>query len=559
MTPKYPNYIREYWDKIQSGEIKVCKKIKKQMKKLIRLLDEQPEPWVYDEELANIGIEFIEDHCKQFEGEWIGEEIELILWQKVVHQAVFGFVNKYTGYRKYKEVLVVVGRKNGKTTWVAAEAGNMQIADGEGGPQIRNLATKLDQAKILFNAFNNMRIQSPNLSKLMQKKNNCIETAFNFGTFQPLASDSGSLDGLNVHMGIVDELHALKDRNLYDVVKQSQSARKQPLMWSISTAGFVRENIYDDMYDYAEQVLDDLVEDESFLAFIYELDDRSEWLDESCWIKANPSLGVTKPIEYLRQQVQRALTEKNYKSTVMTKDFNIRENTHDSWLSAEEVMNKATYDIRWFRGHYGAGGIDLSTRTDLSAAKILIQCKDDPTTYEIAMYFLPKDILQKKVKEDKIPYDVWAEQGWITLCDGDQVKYEDVTKWFVKMEKEYGIHTIYYGYDRALTDYWQTDMEQHGFTGGEAVAQGAYTLSTPMKDVGADISAKRYNYNNNPVTRWCFCNTAKVVDSNDNWRPDKKNSRHRIDGTLATLNAKTVMLRKWDNFRGILKKKNIPS
>lgn len=553
---KYPNYIREYWEKIESGEITVCRKICKQMQKLIRLLDHPYEPWIYDEELANIGIEFIEEHCKQFEGEWIGSEIELMLWQKCIHQATFGFVNKYTGYRKYKEVLVIVGRKNGKTTWVAGEAGFMQLADGEGGPQIRNLATKLDQAKILFNAFNNMRIQSPNLSQLMQKKNNCIETAFNFGTFQPLASDSGSLDGLNVHMGIVDELHALKDRNLYDVVKQSQSARKQPLMWSISTAGFVRENIYDDMYDYAEQVLDDFVEDESFLAFIYELDDRSEWTDEKCWIKANPSLGYTKSYEYLRKEVARAMVEKNYKSTVMTKDFNIRENTHDSWLTVEEVMNKATYDIRWFRGHYGAGGIDLSTRSDLSSAKILIQCKEDPVTYELAMYFLPKDIIQRKIKEDKIPYDVWAEQGWLTLCDGDQVRYEDVTKWFVKMEKEYGIHTLFYGYDRALTDYWQSDMEQHGFTGGQAVAQGAFTLSTPMKDIGADITAKRYNYNNNPITRWCFCNTARVVDSNDNWRPDKKNSRGRIDGTLATLNAKTILLREWDNYRGILKRKN---
>ena len=235
------NYIRIYWDKIQSGEIKVCRKIHKQMSTLIDLLDHPREPWTFDEDLANLGIEFIEEHCKQFEGEWIGQEIELMLWQKAIHQAVFGFVNKYTGYRKHKEVLVIVARKNGKTTWVAGEAGFMQVGDGEGGPQIRNLATKLDQAKILFNAFDKMRIQSPNLSKLLVKKNNCIESHFNFGTFTPLASDSGSLDGLNVHLGIVDEMHALKDRNLYDVVKQSQSARKQPIMWSISTAGFVRE------------------------------------------------------------------------------------------------------------------------------------------------------------------------------------------------------------------------------------------------------------------------------------------------------------------------------
>lgn len=550
------NYIREYWDKIQSGDIVVCKKVKRQFAILIDLLDHPRDPWIFDEELASVGIEFIEEHCKQFEGKWAGQNIELMLWQKAIHQAVFGFVNKHTGKRKHKEVVVVVARKNGKTTWIAGEGGNMLVADGEGGPQIRNLATKLDQAKILFNAFDKMRIQSPSLSRLLKKKNNCIECGFNFGTFAPLASDSGSLDGLNTHMGIVDELHALKDRNLYDVVKQSMSARDQPLMWSISTAGFVRENIYDDLYNYAEDVLSGNIQDDEFLAFIFELDDRSEWLDESCYIKANPSLGFTKTMDYLRKQVARAKTEPNYKSTVLTKDFNIRENTFDSWLSVEDVLNKGCFDIKEFAGHYGIGGVDLSTRSDLSCSKILLQAKDDPNTYEIAMYFLPREVIEKKIKEDKIPYDVWAEQGWLTLCDGDQVKYEDITKWFVKMEKEYRIHTIWYGYDRALTDYWQTDMEQHGFTGGEAVAQGAFTLSTPMKDIGADIKAGRYIYNNNPITRWCFCNTAIAKDANDNWRPDKKASRQRIDGTLATLNAKTVMLRKWEDYRGILKKRN---
>lgn len=549
------NYIREYWNRIGSGDIIVGKKVWIQFSRIMELIEHPREPWVFDEELGSVGIEFIEKYCRQFEGKWSGKPIELFLWQKAIHQSVYGIVNRETGFRKAKEVLTVVGRKNGKTTWMSGESGNALVADGEGGPQVRNLATKLDQAKILFNAFDRMRIQSPELSRLLKKKNNLIECPFNFGSFAPLASESGSLDGLNVHLGVVDELHALKDRNLYDVVKQSQSARDQPLMWSITTAGFVRENIYDDLYDYAEQVLSGTVEDESFLAFIYELDDPSEWLDERMYIKANPSLGMTKTMEYMREQVQRAQREKNYRATVLTKDFNIRQNTANSWLTVEEVMNRSTYDIRWFRGHYGAGGVDLSTRGDLTSAKVLLQCKDDPNTYEIAMYFLPKENIMQKVKEDKIPYDVWAEQGWLTLCDGDQVRYEDVTEWFVKLEKEYGIHVIYYGYDRALSDYWLSDMKEHGFTGGEPVAQGAYTLSAPMKDIGADIAAGRYVYNNNPVTRWCFCNTAVVKDANDNWRPDKKRSRQRIDGTIATLNAKTVMMRKWDDFKGILKKK----
>lgn len=553
------NYIEQYWRKIVEGKIVVSSKVKVIMQRVINDLHDPNSKWVFDEDLANIGIEFIEGYCRQFEGEWIGQEIELMLWQKAIHQIIFGFVDRETGYRKYTEILIIVARKNGKSTWVAGEGGNMLICDGEGGPQIRNLATKLDQAKILFNAFVNMRVQSPALQRVTTKVNNSVKCNFNFGTFTPLASDSGSLDGLNVSMGIVDELHALKDRNLYDVVKQSQSTRKQPLMWSITTAGFVRENIYDDLYEYAENVLNGVVIDEHFLPFIYELDKREEWLDESCWQKANPSLGITKPIDYLRQQVKRALTEKSYKSTVLTKDFNIRENSAESWLSAEDVMKNATYDIRWFKGHYGIGGVDLSTRSDLTAAKILIKCKDTPgVIYEIAQYFLPKQNLENKIKEDKIPYDVWAENGWLTLCDSDQVQYSDVTAWFVKMQKEYGIYTIWYGYDRALSDYWITDMEDHGFTGGSAVAQGAYTLSAPMKDIQADIIAGRYIHNNNPITRWCFVNTAVAKDANDNWRPDKKSSRKRIDGTLATLNAATIMSKQWDNYKGILKNRCLP-
>lgn len=551
------NYIEQYYNEIEKGKIVVCEKLKQQVNHLMYLLENQEKlPWCFDEDLANIGIDFIEKNCKQFEGKWIGQEIKLLLWQKAIHQAIFGFVDKKTGYRKHKECLIIVGRKNGKSTWVAGEGGFMLLADGEGGPQVRNLATKKDQAKILWNAFNNMRIQSPALNELLIKRNNCIEFPYNFGTFEPLSSDSGKLDGLNVHMGIVDELHALKDRNLYDVVKQSQSARTQPLMLSITTNGFVRESIYDDLYYYAETVLNGTIKDESFCAFIYELDDKNEWLDEKCWIKANPSLGVTKSKDWLAKEVERAKNEKTYKNTVLTKDFNVPVNSAESWLSVEDVMNHETYQLKEFEGHYGIGGVDLSSRGDLTCAKILLQCKDDDKTYEIAKYFLPREGIQKKIKEDKIPYDVWYENGWLVLCDGDQVKYEDVTKWFYDMDKIYRIHVLYYGYDRALTDYWKTDMEQHGFMGGEPVAQGAYTLSTPMKDIGCDIASKRYVYNDNPMTRWCFCNTVRVIDNNDNWRPDKKASRQRIDGTLATLNAKTVMLRHWEDYRGLLKYKN---
>ena len=265
--------------------------------------------------------------------------------------------------------------------------------------------------------------QSPALSKHIKKRKSDLYFPVTFSKYEPLASDSNTLDGLNSHFVIIDELHSIKDRGLYDVMRQSIAARTQPLIGMITTAGFVRDCIFDDIYDYACKVLDGTVEDDRFLAFIYELDDRSEWVDFRMWEKANPGLGTIKSYEEVAANVERAKHDPNFLPTVLTKDFNIRETTADKWLTFEQANNEETFDIEELRDCYGVGGVDLSATTDLTYACILVMKPGSDKKYIIGQGFMPGDTIEQRSKEDKVPYDKWAQRGLITLCPGNKVDY----------------------------------------------------------------------------------------------------------------------------------------
>lgn len=412
--------------------------------------------------------------------------------------------------------------------------------------------TKKDQSRIVFTEAVNMVAQSPALSKHVKKRKSDLYFPVTFSKFEPLASDSNSLDGLNVHYGIMDELHAIKDRNLYDVIKQAMSAREQPILDLITTAGFVRESIYDSIYDYACNVLDGIIQDDRFLAFIYELDDRSEWTDFRMWEKANPGLGAIKDYNELAANVERAKNDPDFLPTVLTKDFNVRDTVAGTWLTFDQINNPETFTMDEIRNTYAVGGVDLSSTTDLSCATLLIMKPGSDKKYVLQQYFLPADLVEQRVNEDKIPYDKWAERGLLTLCEGNKVNYSDVTAWFVRMMEEYGIYPVWIGYDPWNSKYWIDEMEAKGFH-MEIVRQGAQTLSQPMKELGADMAAKRINYNRNPILQWCLTNTSVKRDDNDNIRPIKgQNQRQRIDGAVSLLIAYTVLFNHMDDYRALI-------
>ena len=538
------NYILAYYNLIKSGKIEVSEKVKKTYENVVNDLN-NPGIYHFDIDKATRPIKFIETFCKHSKGQWAGKPVILDLWQKAIIQTIFGFVDE-KGLRRYREALIIVARKNGKSTLLSAIGLYMLYADGEGGAQVCCVASKKDQARIVFEEAKNMVLQSSLLKKHIRKRKSDLYVDLTFSTFEPLASDSNTLDGLNMHCGILDEIHAWKDRNIYDVSKQSMGARQQPLLIEISTAGFIRENIYDSQYQLAEDILNGIKTDERFISFIYELDSRKEWTNSKKWIKANPGLGTIKSIDYLKEQVKRAKNDKNYLPTLLTKDFNIRETGVGSWLSFEAINNQETFDLESLRNCYGIGGVDLSSVGDLTCASCLIRKEDK--LYLTQMYFIPEDTADKHIQEYKVPYNIWKEQGYIRYCSGNMVNFSDITSWFNELRDQYGIYTVWVGYDQWGANQWAEDMKQNGYV-LEPVIQGAKTMSTPMKILASELESKNINYNNNPILKWCLTNTQIEIDKNDNIRPVKgRNSKQRIDGTVSLIDSYVIYQKHYEDY-----------
>lgn len=559
---KYPiayNPIVEYFEKIESGEIVVGFKVRRIYKKLVDDIFDQSSEYEYSAERANHAIEFIENFCKHSKGKWGGKPIELELWQKAFIAASFGFIHKIDGTRKHREVLLVVARKNGKSTVASGIGLYMQVADGEPGAEIYAVATKKDQAKLVWIDAKRMVTKSPALRKRIKPLVSELRADFNDSTFKPLGSDSETLDGLNVHGAMMDEIHAWKDKNLYDVIVDGTSSREQPLIFMITTAGTIRESVYDMKYEEAEMLLnglddDDGYKDDRFLPIIYELDHREEWADETKWMKANPGLGTIKQLDQLKTKVNKAKNNPLLVKNLLTKDFNIRETSNESWLNFEQLNNPETFDLGTLKPKYGIGGTDLSKTTDLTAAKVLFKIPNDDTIYVNQMYWLPEDLLEARAKEDKIPYDLWHDKGLLRTTPGNKVHPKFVTQWFLEQREEHGIYLPWIGYDSWSADYWVEEMKGH--FGAEAmipVIQGKKTLSGPMHALGADLEKKKINYNNNPIDKWCLSNTSVDIDKNANIQPAKtSNQRRRIDGTAALLNAYTILQDKLNEYENMI-------
>jgi phage terminase large subunit-like protein len=562
MIIQYPlayNPIVEYLNKIDSGEEVVSDKVRRVYKKLVADIYDLENEYEYNSKRALHPIEFIESFCKHSKGKWAGKKIELELWQKAMFAAAFGFVHKIDGTRKYQEVLLVVARKNGKSTIGSGTGLYLMTGDNEGGPEIYAVATKKDQAKLVWLEAKKMVKKSPILLDSIKPLVSEMNAEWNESTFKPLGSDSETLDGLNVHGAIMDEIHAWKDKNLYDVIVDGTSSRDQPMIFMITTAGTIRESVYDMKYEEAEMVLNgygdsDGYKNDRFLPIIYELDNRNEWTDPSTWKKANPGLGTIKKTDQLETKVNKAKANPLLVKNLLTKDFNIRETSSEAWLTFEQLNNTETFDVKELKPNYGIGGVDLSSTTDLTAAKVIFMRPDNPNIYVMQMYWLPEDLLEQRAKEDKIPYDLWHEAGYLRTTPGNSVHPKFVTEWFVELRDEYDIYLPWIGYDSWSAKYWVEEME--GQFGKEAlipVIQGKKTLSSPMKLLGADLGSKKIIYNNNPIDKWCLSNTAIEVDKNLNIQPSKTNNqRRRIDGTAALLNGYVVLQDKKNEYLNMI-------
>lgn len=539
-------YLEEYGTKVLNGEIVACEKIKRIYDKLLNDAV-SPGEYHFDANIAKRHIVFIERFCKQAQGK-MGEPLRLELFQKAKLEAIFGFVDD-DNLRKYREVLDIRGRKNGKTTEMSAVCLDLLVNDQEGSPEIYTIATKLDQAKKCFDEADKMRRQSPILAKEIRKRMSDLYFAPNMGVIKALASNSNSLDGLNAHGVIIDELAAIKNRDIYDLMKQSMSSRKQSILFCITTNGFVRDNIFDSQYEYASSVLRGETKDDKFLPFIYELDSPDEWDKPECWIKANPALGTIKSVEYLTDMVAKAKADPSFKPTVLVKDFNLKQTSESSWLTFEETES-AEADLGDYRFDYCIGGFDAADTTDLNAATALCKRPGDDKIYRKSMYWIPESVITEQERKgsrrgrDSVPYDLWISQGYMRTCPGNKCDKRIFLDWFRELKYDEDLYPIFIGYDPwHISDELLWDFKcEFGPNAMIPVRQGVITLSEPMKNLKADLQAKRIVYDN-PIDQWCLINTCIKTDVNGNIQPIKSADRtQRIDGTAAFLDAYRVLM-----------------
>lgn len=553
------NPVLEYWYKIESGEEIVSYKIHQWYKYLAHLIN-NPGEYFYSHKRANHILEFAENYCKLSKGAGAGRPVRLELWEKALLAAVFGIID-INGNRMCREALLIVGKKNGKSLISSIVGLYLLIGDGEAGPEVYAVATKKDQAKIIWNESKRMVRKSPTLLRRIKPLVAELSSElYNDGTFKPLASDSDTLDGLNVHGVLMDEIHQWKNgKALYDIMADGTTAREQPLVFVTSTAGTVREDIYDQKYEEAERVINGLFDENGYkdihlFPFIYELNNRKQWTDPNCWKMANPGLGTIKKVEQLEAKVRKAMENPALVKNLVCKEFNIRETSSEAWLTFEQLNNTATFDVKELKPRYGIGGVDLSSTTDLTNATVIFKVPDDKTIYVLQMYWLPEDLLEKKVKEDKIPYDLWHEQGLLRLCPGNKIHYKFVTEWFREIQNEYDIYLFKCGYDSWSATYFVEEMNnEFGKIVMEPVIQGKKTLSSPMKSLGADLEKKLVNYNNNPILKWCLTNTSVDVDKNNNIQPAKSNlGTRRIDGMAGLLDAYVCLERNLEEYESMI-------
>ena len=536
-------YLRD----VRDGKVVACKRMKQLARMMLPRFVDGYKRWHFDYDKATRPIRFIEKFCMLPSGK-LGVPFVLEPFQKAVIEMAFGFVDD-DGYRQFREVMWELARKNGKTSLSAALELYMLIADGEGAPQVYNVATSKDQASLAYGAVDKMRRQSRELSKVVRKgtvverDQDGIICDRTMGYITPLTGQTRHLDGLDVHFCVFDEMAASTNRDQYDLMKQGMSSRMQPMMWEITTNGFERENLFDDQYDYACGILDGKIDDDRMLPVIYELDDRSEWTDDRCWIKANPGLGTIKNWDALKDNVNKGMQDPSFLPTLMTKDFNMPESRAAAWLTFEEAVNEETFDISEMGFRYGIAGFDASDTTDLSAAKMLMMRPDDPNIYELSMYWLPEDALNYgdgyRRERDDVPYKQWVERGLMRTVPGNTVPKRVFIDWLEEVKENYDVYTFAIGYDP-----WHiigTDEEAlQQYVGKDrciAVRQGPKTLSSPMKEFRAQLAGKLVVSNHNPIDEWCRMNVSVKTDVNANIQPVKMQgkAKNRIDGFMAEI------------------------
>ena len=545
-------WLEEYYNKIKNEEIIAGIEIKTALERLMN--DLKNPKYVYETKDADKRIYFIEHFCRHTKSPFYGQPFKLELWEKAMIEASYSFKYTKTGLRRFREVLLLIARKNGKTTLVAA----ILLAEffcGKGGTDVVCASNTTDQASIVFEEMQNMISLNPKLEKRVYMSMRRIQHKKNKNKVKKLSGQTKNKDGYNIEVGCIDEEHEMKTDDVEDAIKRSQSTKDEPLLFGITTEGFITDGFLDKKLKYVRKVNNGEIDDDSILALLFTQDNETEiWRDKKTWQKSNPSLGTIKKFDYIEREILKSQSDKGNRIKMLCKDFNIKQNNSNAWLEEAEIINLDTFDINILKNSIALGGVDLSDTTDLTCATLLIMKKENKKKYIIQKYFMPQEQLEKRVREDKVPYDKWAKLGFIEISEGWENNYKKVTKWFIDMFKTYHIRPMYVGYDRWSAKYWVDEMKDVGFD-METIAQKKEILSNPMKILEADLKSKLVNYNNSPILKWCLKNTEIKVDDNGLIAPVKLNSQKyvRIDGTVSLIIAYAVLYAHRNEYMEVIK------
>lgn len=504
--------------------------------------------WEFNEKKANKAIKFIENFCHHSEGR--SDLLHLELWQKAIVSAIFGIMDKTTGYRQFREVFIIVARKNGKTLFAAAIAAYMTYVDGEYGAKVYFLAPKLDQADLVYDAFYQIVQSDDELDSITKKRRSDIYIkAFNTSV-KKIAFNSKKSDGFNPQLVVNDEMEAWPgDQGLkqYEVMTSALGARKQPLIISIATAGYVNDGIFDELFKRATAFLKGNSREKRLLPFIYMIDDIEKWDSIEELKKSNPNLGVSVSAEYYLEQIEIARNSISKKVEFMTKFCNIKQNSAVAWLDYWDVMKcvheEKPLSLEDFKGCYCVGGIDLSRTTDLTAASIVIN--RDGINHIFTRFYMPQKRYEVATNEDNTPYNIYRDRGFLFISGENQVDYKDVYNWFIELVKVYKIKPLKIGYDRYSANYLVEDLKTAGFHTDD-VYQGT-NLTPVLHEFEGNLKDGLFDFGDNSMLAAHFLNVAVDINLNDSrMKPVKIEKRMRIDGAMSVFDALT-MVSKYHN------------
>lgn len=533
--------IFQYADQVLSGRIPASETIKKACQRHINDLKAAEKRGLYfDVNAANHAIDFFR-FLKHSKGEWGGCTFELELWQCFIVGSIFGWKRKSDGMRRFRTAYIEVPRKNGKSTLISGIGLYLFICDGEPGAEVYTAATKRDQARITHGEATRMVKSSPALRKRVKVVKDNLHIEATHSKFEPLGADADTMDGLNVHAALVDELHAHKTRAVWDVLETATSSRRQPLMLAITTAGFDQTSFCYEMHEYCIKILNGTVQDDTVFTYIATIDEGDDPFDPLTWRKANPNLGISKKEDDMERLALKAKEMPSFLNNFLTKHLNVWTQQAERWIDLRLWDENAGNPMEWvseedLKGKACYGGLDLSSVSDLTAWVMVFPRDDDPEEIDVlARFWCPETRLHDRRNRYREQYQAWHRKGFLEVTPGDAIDYEFIKAQILKdaqtfQVKEINIDRLFQGYQIAM------ELAEEGLT-MVPMGMGFLSFAAPMREFERRLRQHKIRHNANPVLRWMADSLAVKRDPAGNLKPDKASSQGKIDGIVALIMA----------------------